>query len=175
LEARAGYVKYLQPQGEPFYALYDIKDYTIANAKVVIREQSAQLTAAVVGRVSGKSVIPDHKLSLIATGSSEEAYYLCALINSRPARLLVKAFGISTQISVSTINRLKLGRYDQNNQTHRRLSELGSECSRAAARADTKKVRACEVEVDAAAAELFGISRAEFRKICSEAYEAIVG
>ena len=165
LQERAGYKKYLKPQGEPFWALYDIKNYTVAPHKIVIREQASQLTAAVTGSVDGKVVIPDHKLSLIATDSDDEAHYLCALLNSAPAKLLILEFGISTQISVSTIGRIRVAKFDENNGKHCSLARLSKLCSAVVAKGEGHKLAHIEGQVDATAAKLWGITDDELKVI----------
>jgi hypothetical protein len=165
LESRAGYTKYLLPQGEPFYALYDIKNYTAAPWKVVIREQSSEFTSAVVGEINGKLVIPDHKLSLIATDSENEASYLCGLLNSSPARFLVRSFGISTQISVSTIRQLCIPKFNSNDRTHSEIQKLSASCRTAATGIDIDKLRKLERRLDQAAAMIWEITDSELEAI----------
>jgi hypothetical protein len=158
LRERAGYVKYLQPSGAPFYALYDIKGYTESHWKVVIREQSAHLTAAVTSVVGRKPIIPDHKLSLIATASEEEADYLTGVLNSTPARLLIREFGISTQISVSTIGYLRIPKFESLSALHRSIASCAKECRLAAGEANVLKTEKFEGELDHNVGSLWGLS-----------------
>lgn len=42
--------------------------------------------------ISFKTTIPLHTTALIATSNEAETHYLCALINSKPVRDLIKSF-----------------------------------------------------------------------------------
>ncbi len=148
LEVRAGYVKYLKPHGEPFYALYDIKNYTEFDWKVVIREQASGLVSAVVGPFDQKIVIPDHKLSLVACENAVEAHYLCALLNSAPAKYLIHGFGINTQISVSTVRNLNMKRYDSSKSLHQDLSKISKQFHKVSQIGDNNTLDKLEDQLD---------------------------
>jgi hypothetical protein len=111
-------------RGEPFYFYGAVGDYTFAPWKVVWREQSAQMTAAVVGTDAGKPVMPDHKLMLVDCNSQCEAHYICALLNSSIIMAVVQAYAVSIQMDPHILDHIRIPRYDPNNAVHRRLAEL---------------------------------------------------
>jgi len=66
LRSRAAYRRFFRPGQDPFYTMFAIGEYTLSSWKVVWREMAETMTAAVVDRVSGKPVVPDHKLLIFA-------------------------------------------------------------------------------------------------------------
>jgi SAM-dependent methyltransferase len=111
-------------RGEPFYFYGAVGDYTFAPWKVVWREQSAQMTAAIVGTDAGKPVMPDHKLMLVDCNSQSEAHYICALLNSSIITAVVQAYAVSIQMDPHILDHIRIPCYDPNNPVHRRLAEL---------------------------------------------------
>jgi hypothetical protein len=65
---------------------------------VVVREIAADLVAA---QVSGKQLIPDHKLYVIPCADADEARRLAYVLNSDVVRALVRSFSVSTSITGS--------------------------------------------------------------------------
>jgi SAM-dependent methyltransferase len=124
LRNRSGYKQILSRREQEFYGLMDIDHYTFAPWKVVWREQSAQMTAAVVGTDAGKPVMPDHKLMLVDCNSQIEAHYICALLNSSIIMAVVQAYAVSIQMDPHILDHIHIPCYDPNNAVHRRLAEL---------------------------------------------------
>jgi hypothetical protein len=124
LRNRSGYKQILSRREQEFYGLMDIDHYTFAPWKVVWREQSAQMTAAVVGTDAGKPVMPDHKLMLVDCNSQSEAHYICALLNSSIIMAVVQAYAVSIQMDPHILDHIHIPCYDPNNAVHRRLAEL---------------------------------------------------
>ncbi len=165
LEVRAGYVKYLKPHGEPFYALYDIKNYTESSWKVVIREQASGLVSAVVGPLNQKIVIPDHKLSLVACENAAEAHYLCALLNSAPAKYLIHGSGINTQISVSTIKNSNIKRYDSSKSLHQDLFKISKQFHKVSQIGDNNTLDKLEDQLDKLAVRYWKLQPVDLQHI----------
>lgn len=165
LAARVGYRKYLAAAGEPWYSLYDIKDYTFAPHKVVWREQSALLTCAVINELEGKPVVPDHKLILVSCDSAAEAHYICACLQSAPARYLVRSYSIETQISTHILQRIPVERYSAAQALHRDLASCSLRAHRFVQQGRTDEVAAVEAEIDQLAAQLWGLSDTELKDI----------
>lgn len=165
LESRPAYVKYLKQGGEPFFALYDIKRYTFSPWKVVWREQAPTLTAAVVGPVDARPVIPDHKLMMVELDSPAEAHFLCGALNSSPARLTVTSYAIEIQISTHVLENVGVPQFSPQNRTHVRLSELSTAAHQAAAGGTASDLVRIEDEIDQCAAALWGLSDDELAEI----------
>jgi hypothetical protein len=132
LEGRSTWKSRLQPMDAPFYAIYNVGDYTFARYKVVWAEMSGGIGAAVVSnqrllnRIGSKPVVPDHKIYFVAADSEDAAHFLCGMLNSEPVSLFVDSFTV--KIQVGTICRhLKLPAYDPNNTHHRSLVELSKQ------------------------------------------------
>jgi len=166
LRQRAAYRKYFDVRKTPFYSMYDVGDYTFAPYKVLWREQAADLTAA-VPETTDRPVIPDHKLMLVECESVSESHYLCAVLNSAPARLLVRSYTIDTQTSTHVLSHVAIPRFKRANATHRALSRLSLEAHELASEGTegTSRLREAEGEIDKLAARLWGITDAELEEI----------
>jgi len=146
--------------GSPYYAMA-LAEYHFCPHKVVWREQAAGLTCAVVGTEQGKPALPDHKLMMVECASEDEALYLCAALNSLPARLTVQAYAISIQQDTHIVEHVAVPKFSPSNAVHRRLASLGREASQRQGRG----VERIEAEIDQTAAELWGITPKELSEI----------
>jgi len=151
-------------KGGPFYSVFGVGNYTMSPWKVLWREVSNDLNAVAVGSVSGKPVVPDHTLIMVSCGSKEEAYYLAAILNSAPARLLVRSY-IVLHPDPHILQRIRIERFDGAKSDHVRLAQLGEEAHIAAENRDRTKLRQIEKEIDEMASRLWGISYPELRDI----------
>jgi methylase of polypeptide subunit release factors len=148
---KTGIVRRFFKSTDPFYSMFNIGDYTFRPNKVLIREIAGELTAAVVGPTRGRPIIPDHKLLLVDTGTSEEAHYLCALLNSMPARCFAASYSISTQFSAHLFGHLRMGRFDPHDPVHRKLADASQAAHKAAAAGDAAGLARIESEIDSLA------------------------
>jgi SAM-dependent methyltransferase len=164
LRKRSGYRQYFEST-DPFWSMYNIGPYTMAKAKVVWREQSSELQAAVVGSDGDKAVIPDHKLMMVECQTSEEAHYLAAMLGSSPCKLAVRSYVLSTSTSTHLLGHIAIPSFSPEDPLHRRLSDLSHQCHAAAAADLVTELQRLEEKVSLAAAELWGISKAELRAI----------
>lgn len=119
---RSGYLKYLQ--GQPFYAVYNIGSYTFSPYKIVWKYIATELTAAVISKKDTQLIIPDCKLMLVPFDNEKEAYFVAAMLNSTPARFLVKSFAIGTQLAPYILNNLKILKYMPKNNNHVEIVEI---------------------------------------------------
>jgi hypothetical protein len=176
LRQRSGFRKYFCDERggafAPFYSLYNIGEYTLAPYKVCWREQAEFFTCAVVGngKVAGKSkvIIPDHKLMFVPSRDKEEAHFVCAMLNSATAVLIVKSYGIETQTSTHVLEYVRLPQFDATNKQHQRLGELSVQAHLLAAEAtehSQKRLEKVEAEIDETAAGVWEINGAELREI----------
>lgn len=129
LLARALYRKYHQEAGRPFYSQFNIAPETFSPFKVVWKRMSNDLSAAVIsdwdGPLGKKPLLPLETTAFIGTGNRHEAHYLCAVLNSQPARSFVKSFsaagrGFGTPF---VIGQIRIPKYDESNRLHRELAE----------------------------------------------------
>jgi hypothetical protein len=156
--------RYFKPTA-PFYSIFNIGDYTFSPYKVVVREIAGSLTAAVIGSKDGKPCIPDHKLVMVDCAKQVEAHYICGVLNSAPARLLVGSYVIETQFSTHIFSLLVVPTFDSRNKIHLRLAELSEEAHKAVAKGETEEVRRIEEDIDRWAAKLWGLTDEELAEI----------
>lgn len=141
LTSRAAYRRY--QQGGPFYAMYNVGPYTVAPIKVVWRRMDRQINAAVVDRSAGvppafvqagetpapqpRPMIPQETCVLVACDSSDEAHYLCAMLNSEVVNEMVAAHSVSGGKGFGTpgmFDFLPLRRFQPDDSRHAELAEL---------------------------------------------------
>jgi len=113
-------------RGEPFYFYGAVNTYSFAPWKVVWREVANLPDAAVIGLVNGKPVVPAHTVVLIDCNDEYEAHFVCALINSSPAQLVVQSY-IVLHPDPHILDNLRIPRYNPAEDLHRRLAELSKE------------------------------------------------
>jgi hypothetical protein len=165
LENRPAYKKYLQPFGEPWYSLYDIKNYTFAPWKVVWREQASIMTASVVGTKYSKPIVPDHKLMLVDCLSKDEAHFICACLNSSIGQVATIAYAVEIQIGPHILENIRISRFDPKDDLHRRLAKLSEKAHEVAREGDEKRLREIEEEIDKVAGKIWGLSEDELEEI----------
>jgi SAM-dependent methyltransferase len=151
-------------RGEPFYSCVQTASYTFSPWKVVWREVSHNLDAAVVGPHDNKPAIADHTIIQIAVQSSEEAHYIAAALNSAPAALLVLA-SIVLHPDPHVLEKLALPRFNPTNPAHVRLAELSEQAHKAAAEGKEKELSQIEAKIDKEAAKLWGLTDKELDAI----------
>jgi len=165
LVSRSGMKRYFDPEKDPFYSIYNVAPYTLAPYKVVWREQASALTVAVVGSKEGKVIVPDHKLMLVPFDNEQEAHYVCGVLASVVARLVVKSYVVSVSTSTHVLEYIAVPHFDAGNPVHTRLAALSQEAHRLAAAGDKDSLTAVEKQVNQAAAELWNITDTELREI----------
>lgn len=110
----------------PFYAIYDVGDYTFSPYKVVWAEMGSTLRAAVISSkpvpFGGglKPIVPDHKVYFASFGDLDHAHYVCALLNSEPFRSFIDSFTIKLQVG-SLFRHVKLPPFDLSSSDHLEL------------------------------------------------------
>jgi hypothetical protein len=167
LRSRALYKKYLEPQGVPFYGMYNIGPYTFATYKLVWSEVGHDLEAAVVSsfnneHIGEKVVVPDHTVVAIPFEDYMEAHYVCSLLNSSPAQFLVRGY-VVLHPSPHVLKYIRIPQYDNSNSIHQDLAKLSKSChDKAASGIDVIEL---EEQIDKLAVELWGLSKDELKDI----------
>ncbi|MCJ7667422.1 MAG: SAM-dependent DNA methyltransferase, partial [Anaerolineae bacterium] len=170
LSARPLYRKYFNSKSAPFYSMYNVSPHTFAPYKIVWKYVSVDLTCAVIGThadpiLGEKTIIPDHRLMLVPLENQDEAHFICALLNSSIANLIVKGYVIGTQISTHILENISIPKYDSHNPLHQELSSLSEGAHELAARGENEVLKEVEGEIDRKAAELWGITDKELAEI----------
>jgi len=150
----------------PFYSMGAIADHTFVPYRVVWREVSNYVQAAVpILPTRGERVaIPDHTLVAVEAGSQGEAHYLCALLNSSAANFVVVGY-IAMHPSPHIMQKVGIPGYDERDEVHMRLASLSVDAHKASAAGETVRVKQIEEEIDQLAAELWGLTAQELADI----------
>lgn len=114
----------------PYYAIYNVGDYTFAPWKVVWPEQSGNniLPVAVIStrntmNLGNKVIVPDHKIYFADFQDPTAAYYLCGLLLCSRVQRFITSFHIMLQVG-DIFKHLRLPEFDPTNEDHLRLAEL---------------------------------------------------
>ena len=126
LEDRSTYRR--QMKGAPFFAIYNVGDYTFQPWKVVWPEMSNRFYAAVAGSatvpVAGeRPYVPDHKVYFTGFDKKEPAYFLCGLLNSPMVREWVESHNVSIQVG-DVFKHMRLPEFSPGQKSHKTLSEM---------------------------------------------------
>jgi len=168
---RAAYKKYFK-KSDPFYSMFDVGKYTFAPYKIVWSQMGSRLVACVVSKVNDlhigtKLVIPEHVLAFIPTKKEEEAHFICAVLNSSVANLILqslargtKSFGAPKFIK----NHLGIPKFDQNNSVHIKLAKLSKKAHELAVQKNPNLAKV-EQEIDNLVAEIYGLKDDELEKV----------
>jgi methylase of polypeptide subunit release factors len=167
LRHRSGMRRYFDPEKAPFYSMYNVAPYTFAPYKVVWREVSPDINAVVISThesayLKDKVIVPDHTLVLIPHETADEAHFTCAMLNAAPSRLVVKAY-VTMHPSPHVLEYIAVPQFDAQNPIHTRLVALSQRAHKLAAANDEVDLAKVEMQVDEAAAELWGITEKELQ------------
>ena len=160
------------PSG-PFYSMFDIGTYTFSPFKVVVREISTSLVAAVTTTENGQPVIPGHKLILVAVSTLDEAHYLCAVLNSSLANCLLLSYAVTTQISTHIFEYIAIPKYDPKSQVHQELAKVSIAAQQAANRKDTGAIQLLDRQNDLLVSQMWGCTKREMDAILSSLQELL--
>lgn len=149
----------------PFYSMFNVGNYTFAPYKVVWREQASVMTAAVVGEIGHKCVLPDHKLMMVAFNSPLEAHYCCALLNSAIVGFAVLSYAIAIQMDPHVLETVQIPPFRPSLKLHAALASLSQRAHTLAERGELEALAAVEEEIDRLAAQIWGLSEAELEGI----------
>lgn len=160
LRSRAAYKRYFRGDA-PFYSMFDVGEYTFAPYKVVWPWISKDVRAAVVHKFDGKPACPEHNTSFLALDRLDEAYFVCALMNSAIGDFAIRSYysggggGIG---SPAVLQSVYIPKFNAANKVHHELADLSQKAHQLAGSEDVAELRMVEDEIDRAAAELWGIT-----------------
>jgi len=179
LRNRSGYKQILSQRKQEFYGLMDIDHYTFEPWKVVWT-RIGSIQAAVVSSDRGKVVIPQETITLVPCNSSEEAHYICAIVNSAVFQFAAESYSQKGGKSMGTmhlLDHIRIPCYDPNNPVHRRLAELSMQAHQLmggapsqsgglqAVQSGIAQLEAIEAEIDQLAAQIWGLTEQELAAI----------
>jgi hypothetical protein len=168
LRQRSGFRKYFESE-DPFYSIYNVGTYTLANYKVIWKALARGSIAAVAellddNVIGSKPVIPEHNTIFIPCKTSQEAHYVCACLNSSLVSFAISSF-VAMFYSTHILHHVAIPQFVTSNQIHRELASLSKEAHRAAAIGDKGKLKGIEQSIDEAAAGLWGLTPEELKDI----------
>ncbi|HPU84084.1 MAG TPA: N-6 DNA methylase [Candidatus Latescibacteria bacterium] len=153
--------------GAPFYTMFAVGEYTLAEWKVLWPEMGNSVRAGVCGPLGvdkTKPSLPDHTIVGVSCSGENEAYFISGLLNSAPSHIAAAAY-IVLHPSPHIMENIAVPKYSEGLQQHAALTGLSRDCHAAAARGDADAVEALEAEIDTAAAKIWGITDDELRAI----------
>jgi hypothetical protein len=167
LRSRPAFRRYFRPD-DPYWSMFNVSPFTFAPWKVVWREVADELDAAVIGQGAvgrgKKPVIPDHTCILVECDTAREAHFMCAAVNSSPARLAIRNY-IVLHPDPHVLDNINIPRFSASNRIHQRLAELSEAAHRAVANGESAEVARIEEDIDRTAARLWGLSDDELAEI----------
>jgi hypothetical protein len=98
-----------------------------------------------------------------------EAHFLCALINSAPARMTIKSY-IVLHPDAHVLEHVRMPKFDAKDARHQQLAELSAQAHKLAAETTEvaqKHLAEVEAEIDEQAATVWSITPTELRDIQS--------
>lgn len=114
--------------GAPFYAVYNVGEFTFKPWKVIWAEMSGKFSAAVAGKAEvpfkGECpYVPDHKVYFVAFDDKQQAHFLCGLLNSQIVKEYVESHNISIQVG-NIFKHMELPRFNKSFSGHVELALL---------------------------------------------------
>ena len=160
-------------KGHPFYIMVDIHKESFAPFKVAWKRMGSEIEAAVLSptndpNIGKKPLIPQETISFIPLEKSEEAHYLCAILNSTEVNTLVKSFsqlGGKSFATPSILEQIKIPKFNSRDKVHIRLVELSKKAHELAKNGNEKTLTKIEDEIDELVAELYGLSKTELQNL----------
>lgn len=160
LRQRSGYKKYFEAT-DPFYSIYNVGPYTLADHKVVWRDMGDTIQAAVLAKGDQGAICPEHHVMFVSVPSEQEAHYICGALMSSPVKLVVGSYTTTTGISTHVLETVNLPGFRPKELVHRTLADLSRELHLATKLGELDRVESLEHELDKAAAELWRITDQE--------------
>lgn len=160
LVSRKGLRSVLAEDGSrgPFWSMFGVGPYTLAEHKVVWKDQAADFAAAVLSAAPAEKLpLPNHKVILVACSSADEAHFICGVLNSTPARLFVACYAVETQIATHPIKYIHVPRFNPATRVHAAVAQASRAAHKAVARGGAPDERV----VDTAAAKLWGLRQSD--------------
>ncbi len=121
---RGTYLKHYTNQNVPEYVLYNIGEYTASPYKVIWKALASKgMEACVIASEKGKLIIPDHNNVMIPFYDEDEAYFVCAIINSNIVGRFIDSY-IAWFKSNHILENINIPEYDATNANHLELVRL---------------------------------------------------
>jgi len=115
-------------KGAPFFAIYNVGNYTFSPCKVIWAEMTGDFAAAVIAsgnvpEIGRRVYVPDHKLYFADFDQPEPACYLCGLLHCEIVKAMIEAHNVSTNME-DICKHVNLPGFDALNADHLALAGL---------------------------------------------------
>lgn len=158
----------------PFYSMFGISTETFAKHKVVWSSMGSNVNACVVGHakddvLGSKPIIPEHVLNFVVCRNIDEAFYLCAILNSELVNYILQSYSVTggkNFAPTKILDLLNIPRFDKEEQSHVAISDLGKKLARAPDDAEL------EDELNSCVGRLYGLEKG-VSKLIAGAYEEL--
>jgi len=162
LETRIRSGKFFDTKQFPFYRLDNVGGYTFSRYKLLWKEQSKLMTAAVISSVNDpflgdKTIVTDSKVLYVPFDSREEANYLCAILNSRLIGDIIEAYTIDIQKGVDIVKNINIPKFDNTDKSHMRLAELSIKAHEAFISKNNNEIQKIEADIEKIMPSIFNI------------------
>lgn len=143
-----------------WYSLFEIGPYTFSSYKVLYKgEVATDLVAAVANTISSeflknKIVIPDQTVHFVPLENPDEAYYVCALLNSSYIRTLYKSLRYKHP-STFLLEYVKLPKFDKDLESHREIAMISRDLHVSTIKKDAEAIAHLEAKLDLLVPNLF--------------------
>jgi len=146
---------------EPFYSIYGLGDWN-AKYKVVWKSMGFYPDFVVISttkdeKLGEKLVLVEHVLYFIPLNSSDEAHYICAVLNSSIIRESLKALSSKSKsgLSSSIVSKIRLDKFNNKNNLHRKLTSLSKKAHQLAEKNDDETLKEVQKEIDTFVEKLY--------------------
>ncbi len=157
---RSLYQKMFSKNNSPFYSIYDLGDWD-SKYKVVWKSMGFYPKFVVVSSAKDdilgeKLILPEHVLYFIPSNSSDEAHYVCAILNSSIIEENLRALSSKSKsgLSKTIVGKIKLDKFNPKNKTHRKLAKLSKKAHQLAEK--NESLNEVQTKIDLFVEELYG-------------------
>ena len=151
--------------GAPFYIMFGVGPYTMAEWKVLWPEVGHSVRASVCGSSTvekAKPSLPDHTVVSVSCGSESEACFIAGMLNSSPARVAAASY-IVLHPSPHIMKNIAVPQFKETDKLHKRVADLSRQCHAASDNED--RLALLEADIDEAAARIWSITDTELKAI----------
>lgn len=150
----------------PFYAVFDIGNYTFSPFKVAWQYISGNISGKadfVPSLLVSKSsvIVPNEKLMFIPCKKEDEAFFVLGFLNSSISKLIVASYAIETHIAPDIMKRVGLPMFNAGNELHVSVSRIARQIFELVNRSANSEVAEHQENLDRTVASLLGITDEE--------------
>ncbi|MBW1973115.1 MAG: N-6 DNA methylase [Deltaproteobacteria bacterium] len=166
-ERKSRGVRDMIQKGAPFYTMFAVGEYTFAPYKVAWTRIST-IASSVITQKNNKPIIPQETVTLVSLENKDEAFYLCAMINSLPFQFAATSYsqeGGKSMGSPHVLENIRIPKFNPKDSYHMSLAILSERAHELAREGNLSKLHEIENEIDEIAAKIWDITRDELKEI----------